>query len=116
MWYCYIKPNRHVHNSGYRCFEVGYCTVDGNLKVDKEIVLGTYSDCIHLYDLMGSYMNRGTFEVRMDLTKDGYIRLFNSENNFHWRQEIFSDAILEPGIVDQEWCEAKYKEMEKEFE
>lgn len=111
MWDCYVKPNRHVHSSGFRCFEVGYCTLDENNKVAKKVVLNTYSDAIHLYDLMADIYNEAIFKVNLDLTKDGYIRLFNHDNNFHWRTPVLSDAILEPGGIDEKWCEEMWEKQ-----
>lgn len=111
MWQCYIKPNRYVHSSAYRCFEVGYCTIDEHNKVDKKVVLNTYSDVICLYDLMSGITDHPSFEVNLDLTRDGYIRLFNFANDSHWREPVYSDAILEKGTIDEDWCERRWKKQ-----
>lgn len=84
----FIKPNRHVHDSGYRCFT----TIIGKfnpktLKVEESRELGTYSDHIDI-DLHGSSFNR----VNLDMTKDGYIRPFINEKGKRlvWMNEEFS--------------------------
>ena len=39
-WYPYIKPTRHKHESGFYCFEVGYCQVGERADIKHKIVLG----------------------------------------------------------------------------
>lgn len=113
MWFCYIKPNRHVHSSGFRCFEVGYCTIDGHKKVVKKVVLGEHSDAIHLYDIMP---DSPRLNINLDVTKDGHIRLFG-DGNFHWHDTIMSDAFLEIGSINEKWCEQRWKkQQEKDHE
>ena len=78
--FCYIKPNRFKHSSGYRCFEVGYLTVSEDGKRMKEkLVLNYYSDHIQLYDYSHSRL-----QPNLDLLLDGYIRIFPRENQKLW--------------------------------
>lgn len=76
----YIKPTRHVHDSGWRTFEVGYILEMKDNKVSKKEVLGEYSD--HIFqDYMMLVGETKPFCLNMDLTLDGYIRFFIHENN-----------------------------------
>ncbi len=77
--YCYIKPTKKLHDSGYACFEVGYLTTKG-ARMDKKLVLG-YSDHIWGYN-----HTKGLQGISMDLLLDGYIRLWDMGNkgNLWW--------------------------------
>jgi len=76
--YCYIKPNRHKHDSGFRCFEVGYLTiVKDKTKMKDKLVLGDYSDHIWFYDFLKE--NKDNKDLNMDLLIDGYIRIWSYE-------------------------------------
>ncbi len=68
----YIKPTRYIHDSGFRCFEVGYCTL-GEKRTEDALILGKCSDHIAI-----------PASVNMDLTLDGYIRLFSFEDVIWW--------------------------------
>lgn len=97
--YCYMKPTRHIHDSGYRTFEVGYCTMDKtNRRISDKHILGQCSD--HIWNW--SYSNDGLIlQFNMDLTLDGYIRLFNDSKIIWWKSMDFvvsSAAICEMGI------------------
>ena len=85
---CYIKPNMYRHESGFRCFEVGYLILGRDNKVDDKLVLGKYSD--HIWNDKG-------FELSMDLTLDGYIRIWNNGGIVWWGSTEFttSSASLE---------------------
>jgi hypothetical protein len=77
---CYIKPTRNVHDSGFRTFEVGYCTLGKDSRTKERLVLGEYSDHIWFYPrLMGENVEIEFVSLSMDLTKDGYIRLWCME-------------------------------------
>lgn len=115
MWSCYIKPTRRVHSSGFRCFKIGYCTIDKHNRVDKKIVLGTCFDIIRLYDIIVTPSDFSPLQVTIDITRDGYIRLFNLISGLHWEIPITCNASLKLGLIDEEWCESKYKEKEKKF-
>ena len=68
----YIKPLRGIHESGFRVFEVGYCSIKNN-RVDKKMIMGSFSDHIWINHLDGVV---DYFNLNMDLTLDGYIRLW----------------------------------------
>lgn len=66
----YIKPTKYVHDSGYRCFEIGYCsTRDKN--VSEKMVLD-YGDVVQFHNLLDENIK---FCIKMDLTKNGYVRM-----------------------------------------
>lgn len=74
----YMKPTRRKHDSGFRVFEVGYCTIGKGNKVVDKIVLAQYSDHVNT-----DYMSLIPGElppicINMDLTVDGYIRIWSS--------------------------------------
>lgn len=79
--FCYIKPNMHKHESGFRCFEVGYLTVGDDNKMKEKLVLSKYSDHIQLYQYFDVKL-----EPNLDLLLDGYIRIYNigSGENIWW--------------------------------
>lgn len=95
---CYIKPTRYRHDSGYRTFEVGYVLEMKDRKVEKKKVLGQYSD--HIYtDFFAGIQNGGKqpFGINMDLTLDGYIRIWSHAGDLEWENgfdNIFSSAQL----------------------
>lgn len=106
MWECYIKPTTRAHESGFRCFEIGYGVFNGG-KIVKKVILSNYSDVVHLYDLFirGAAFGSERFCPRLDLMAGGYIRLLPSANPFHWIALASSDAMLEAGTIDQDECE-----------
>jgi len=79
----YIKPTMRKHDSGFRVFEVGYCNVENGKAVDIE-VKGHHSDHIWIYgsiidfykDLDHAKNYRTPKSISMDLTTNGYIRMF----------------------------------------
>jgi hypothetical protein len=82
----YIKPTRHVHESGYRTFEVGYFEIGKNRKLKNKLVLGEYSDHINL-DYLTTLLENKAIPLNMDLTLDGYIRIWNYDgegNELKW--------------------------------
>lgn len=93
----YIKPTRFKHSSGYRTFETGYCTTDDkNNAVDIEVI-GTHSD--HIFqDYMMLVGETPIFCLNMDLTNNGYIRLFlldGKGKELRWSNDLgFSDMEL----------------------
>lgn len=89
---CYIKPTMRTHDSGYRCFEVGYCVVKNARVVDK-LVLGNGSDHIWYNSL---FKTSRQLDINMDLTLDGYIRIFSHSGTFRWEHDVaLSSATLE---------------------
>lgn len=85
--YCYIKPNRYKHESGFRCFEVGYMTVGNDNKVEDKLILNLTSDHIQLYQYSDVKL-----KPNLDLMLDGYIRIYNisSKDNFWWGSMDFT--------------------------
>jgi len=89
---CYIKPNRHIHDSGFRCFETGYLTLSPENRVKKKIILGEYSDHIWISIPLSDIGN-----LNMDLTLDGHIRIWSTLNVIWWGGTNFnvSSAMLQ---------------------
>jgi hypothetical protein len=81
----YIKPTRYKHDSGFRCFEVGYILkMSDDNKVIKKKVLGCNSDHIH-QDYIQVLIDRNpVYALNMDLTMDGYIRFFSHGHQLEW--------------------------------
>ena len=84
----YIKPTRNKHESGFRCFEVGYILkMSDDNRVIKKQVLGRDSD--HIYQDGLILIGKGKpFCLNMDLTMDGYIRLFSHGLELRWEGEM----------------------------
>lgn len=78
---CYIKPRKgkYVHDSGFGVFEVGYLILDHETnKVKEKRCIGKYSD--HFFNLYTQNVDTlGVREFNMDLTLDGYIRLWSTD-------------------------------------
>ena len=86
--YCYMKPTRYIHDSGYRTFEIGYCTMDKSGKrIKDKYVLGMCSDHIWNVDFSDNQFKGLSFS--MDLTLDGYIRLFQVAKVLWWKSMDF---------------------------
>lgn len=81
--WCYFKPNKRIHDSGYRCFEIGYCTLskDGRRIKDKKI-LNQY--CDHIWNLNFQNKEISYTPINLDVLLDGYIRVFDSHNTLWW--------------------------------
>lgn len=77
--FCYVKPNKHIHESGFKCFEVGYLVLNKARKVKKKLVLGEYVDLIQLYQYDSSMIL-----PNLDQTADGYIRILAYDDNIYW--------------------------------
>ena len=92
--YPYIKPNRHIHDSGWRCFEVGYLVLDNNSRVKNKLVLSEYTDHVQPIDF-SDITNGKASMVNIDLTRDGYIR-FHYHEPIWWggMEYAYSSAIL----------------------
>lgn len=98
--FCYIKTNRYVHDSGFRCFEVGYCTLtDDGMRTKDKLILNKYSD--HFWHKRDYLAGTPPLEFSMDVLLDGYIRIFDHkniltwENNYHWLVSSFSLEVME---------------------
>lgn len=91
---CYIKPTRHVHDSGFRTFEIGYILeMDNKNRVKRKQVLGQHSD--HIYqDYMNLVQGKHIYCLNFDLTMDGYIRIWSYEGQVVWEDFIASSAEL----------------------
>lgn len=99
----YVKPTRYVHDSGFRTFEVGYCKIGKDNRVESKKVLGKYTDHI-LTEFLTLGGQIKPFSVNMDLTKDGYIRFFSRFGRLGWggMDEL---AFSSMGLVVKEWKE-----------
>ena len=85
---CYIKPTRFKHSSGFRTFEVGYITkMSDDGKVLEKDVVTSGSD--HIYQNYAAlYDTKQAFGINMDLTNDGYIRIWgNGKKEVHWESD-----------------------------
>lgn len=71
----YIKPTQFKHDSGFRTFEVGYCDIDTNNRATNIKAIGNYCDHVN-QDYMMLVGNLRPFCINIDLTVNGYIRLF----------------------------------------
>lgn len=97
--WCYIKPTMFRHDSGYRTFEVGYCTLtkDGRRTADKK-VLSKHSD--HFRHTGRILENKPPIEFSMDILLDGYIRCFSTreiltwDNKYDWVVSSFSLEVM----------------------
>lgn len=96
----YIKPNRLIHDSGFRCFEVGYCILGNDNRVREKLVLNRYSDHIQLYQ----YFKNNLFP-NLDLTLDGYIRIYpieKREGNYWWGSMDFVVSSAQIRYLDDD--------------
>ena len=91
----YIKLTRFKHESGFRCFEVGYILkMSKDNKVIKKQIIGTCSDHIN-QDYMMLINKFKPFCLNLDLTMDGYIRFFSHGLVIGWEDDIaLSTATL----------------------
>jgi hypothetical protein len=107
---CYIKPTRLKHESGFRCFELGYCTIGNDNKVDKKFVLSNWSDHMHT-DFM-QLLGWGVVPLNMDLTLDGHIRIWGSEKHIvKWEGEGM--VVSSVALTTKELQQRKTKEFKK---
>ena len=90
--FCYIKPTMKRHDSGYRCFEVGYLTTKDNLKMKEKKVLEEYSD--HIW-------NHDGLEISMDLLLDGYIRIFDNNIIIAWGHDIDDNFVCSSAMLEE---------------
>jgi len=91
--WAYIRPNRRKHDSGWRCFEVGFITLKDN-RVDDKLVLSTGSDHLYLsYDQ--TLIQKLSIPLNMDLTLDGYIRLWCRQGIIEWESYQFCVSSAE---------------------
>ena len=94
----YMKPNRKKHDSGYRCFEVGYLTIKDK-KCKEKIVLSEHTDHVQSCD----YEHRGLFMVNMDLLLDGYIRFFEHGKIISWGYWVGLSSMQLRNIKDEDF-------------
>lgn len=81
-WYPYIKPTRRKHESGFYCFEVGYCRVGSDAEAKDKIVLGGIApDHIGLWEMMD---HPGRVNINVDALKGGEIRFYSISTGLHW--------------------------------
>lgn len=113
MWRPYIKPTRRIHGSGFRCFECGYCQIDDDTnRVVKKAIVGCSADHIYNY----SFCIADPIRLDMDLTRDGYIRIFSIDRTpLYWSIPGWSDAQIttHPMISETEIEELYLKQQEE---
>jgi len=102
----YIKPTKYKHDSGYRTFEVGYCNCDNKHNAVDIEVKGTCSDHIWIYgsiiECFKGLEHAKNYQIpksiSMDLTCNGYIRLYTMDEKgceLKWVDDIaLSSATL----------------------
>lgn len=89
VWSPFFKPNRLRHNSGYRCFDIGYIeNLDGN-KSGKKIHISRRTDHI-------TVRNIEKFSLNFDVLDGGEIRFFNG---YRWQGDMsLSSMTIEKGV------------------
>jgi len=95
----YIKPTRYKHDSGFRCFEVGYCELGKKNYAINIQVLGQCSDHIWLNSILSQNP-----DINLDLTTNGYIRIFGIEpakRELMWEEDVALSTMRLRGINDQ---------------
>jgi len=95
MKIAYIKPNKNIHDSGFRCFEVGYILeMKDNNRVTRKQVLGKYTD--HINQDYGILTGEGKkYTINMDMTVDGCIRIWTHGAELEWEHDMaLSTATL----------------------
>lgn len=91
VWVPYFKPTRRLHDSHYRCNEVGYVQMTyPTIRMEKKVVLGTGVDHISNYNFTHSRKTG----INIDVSKDGYIMFCNLESPLWWYVPGFSDAYI----------------------
>lgn len=85
MKYPYIKPTRFKHDSGFRCFEIGYCEIGEKGEAINIEVLGKCSDHIWLADILNPKK-----DLSLDLTTNGYIRIYGLDTKGYKWDSIFA--------------------------
>jgi len=89
-WFPFFKQNKRKHDSGYRCFDVGYVMAEEN-KVIDEVIIGTYTDHIGLNDEV---------KCNIDIMDDGKIRI-HSKKWVKWSRSIGGSSMyIEQGLED----------------
>lgn len=103
MKFPYIKPTRYRHSSGFRTFEVGYCDIDDKYNAVDITVLGSTTD--HVFqDYMMQTSNQKPWCLNMDLTRNGYIRLYvlgDRRKQLQWKYDSFATSGMELELVDK---------------
>lgn len=88
-WTPYFKVTRRHHDSGFRCFEVGYCKVPYGQRATHKVVVGYVVDHIAT-----AYYGLTPFQVDIDATTNGYCRVFRADRDLFWYVPGFSDAFI----------------------
>lgn len=91
----YIKPTLKKHSSGFRMFECGYILkMENNRVLEKKVVTNgadhVFTDYAFLYDTTKS------LGINMDITDDGYIRIWGSEKTpIKWHDGAYSSMEIQ---------------------
>ena len=93
----YIKPTRRKHSSGYNVFECGYLDKSEGANPTRKYVLSMGTD--HVYNGFTA-LQEAIPSLNMDLTNNGYIRIWSNDGYIKWRDEIvpLSDMEISFGI------------------
>lgn len=116
LWTCYIKPTNLVHSSKFRIFEVGYCIIGEDNRVSKKVIVARRSDAIHVYGYLAKMPQHNEIDLHMDLTKDGYIRLFSYDSGLSWQSPVMSDAILSTESIDDKLLDQMWQEQQTDVD
>ena len=95
----YIKQTMRRHESGYRVFECGYLLAEEGEKPTKKIVISEGTDHVAT-DVLGLADFNKAININLDLTLNGYIRIFTRSNKpIKWQCEDFgmSDMYIQFG-------------------
>lgn len=93
----YIKPTRRKHSSGYNMFECGYLDKSEGANPTRKYVLFIGAD--HIYNGFTA-LQKTAPTLNMDLTNNGYMRIWSNDGDIKWRDEVIplSDMELSFGI------------------
>lgn len=82
----FVRPTRRIHDSGFRCFQVGYCSRDGK----RETILGEYTDHLNINkDELG-------YSLNIDFDTAGRIRFFR---DMEWGIVVSSAYLVKKKTV-----------------
>lgn len=88
----YIKPTRRKHDSGFNKFECGYLDKSEGSSPTRKYVVSDGAD--HIYNgFIGLRENLPA--LNMDLTNNGYIRIWSNDGDIKWKDEKMPFSSME---------------------